>query len=406
MYSHEIAQSKVLQWSLGALMLVYFIVFSSWIASYAGTQFAIQSLNYICPPYFQNCEFFYFLDALPHGYSQSLLYMAFFATFAWCAYLFSQRAWMLIQLSLMPAFFWHALNALFITDHRGGNYEYYLMAFGLIVLFFPHKEFFLKLSLVFFYVLSTVAKIHPSWVEGGYFTALRTGLPFFPDWSIPLVTNFVIIMEMVGAWFLLSKNTVLQKTVFCFFVLFHLYSGILVMYRYPTNVLPFLLILFGPWYRYTPVPLDKKSLAGWIFILTLLFLQLSPKLIPGDEKLTLEANKYGLYMFEANHQCMSQGETVMHDGTRHPFTAVSEVARSRCQPYSYWFTLKKNCERNHSISHIVWRFDHSINGGPFYRIVDTQNACELTYDAFGHNEWIRTKDSAEIIGYPVRNVYY
>lgn len=406
MYSQEIAQSKVLQWSLGALMFVYFIVFSSWIASYSGTKEAIQNLDYVCPPYFQSCEVFYFLDALPYGYSQSLLYMAFFAIFAWCGYLFAQRAWLLIQVSLIPAFIWHALNILIITDNRGGNYEYYLMAFGLVLLFFPHKEFFLKLTLVFFYVLSTISKIHPSWIEGGYFTGLRTGLPFFPDWSIPLATNLVILMEMVGSWFLLSRNMILQRISFTFFTIFHLYSGILVMYRYPANVLPFLLILFGPWYRHTHVPLNRKSIVGWAFILLLLVLQFSPKFIPGDEKLTLEANKYGLYMFEANHQCISQGEYIMNDGTRHPFTTVSEIARSRCQPYSNWFRLKNKCEQDATIDRIEWRFDHSINGGPFYRIVDEQDACKLTFNAFEHNSWIQTSDTAKIIGYPVRNVYY
>lgn len=405
MFPNEIAQSKVLQWSLGALVFVYYIVFSSWIPS---TRLSIESLGgptYICPPYFQSCEFFYFLQALPYGYSQSVVYMAFFALLIWCVYLLTERAWGFVQFCLMPVFVWHTAITLFSSDDRAANYEYYLIAFGLILLFFPHKEFFLKLIIVFFYTLSTATKIHPSWIEGGYFTALRTGLPFFPDWSIPLFTNFVIIMEMVGAWFLLSKNTLHQRTAFIFFVVFHLYSGILVMYRYPSTVLPFVIILFGPLYRNTPIPLDKKSIVGWFFILLLLCFQLSPKLIPGDEKMTLEGNKYGLYMFEANHQCFSEEVTIYTDGTRHESTRSNAVSRSRCQPYEYWFNLKEQCKKDSGISAIEWRFVHSINGGPFYKIVDMPNACALSYNAFKRNEWIKDSDTAEIIGYPVRNIY-
>ncbi|MEZ4195485.1 MAG: hypothetical protein R3B53_03815 [Candidatus Paceibacterota bacterium] len=158
----------------------------------------------------------------------------------------SEKAWALVQTSLIPIFIWHTANTLLLSDFRSGNYEYYVIAFGLILLFLPYKEFFLKLTIVFFYVLSTFAKIHPSWIEGGYFTALKTGLPFFPYWSIPLVTNAVILMEMVASWFLLSRNRVLQISAFSLFVLFHLYSGILVEYRYPAQYYPFYLFYLDP----------------------------------------------------------------------------------------------------------------------------------------------------------------
>lgn len=405
MYSHEIAQNKVLQWSLGALVFMYLIVFSDWAPSPRVTIQALQSLDYTCPPYFQACEFFYFLEALPYGYSQSILYMAFFSILAWCAYLMSRKAWGAVQISLMPIFAWHTTIVLFSSDNRSANYEYYLIAFGIVLLFLPRKEFFLKFIIVFFYVLSTISKIHPSWIEGSYFTALRTGLPLFPDAYIPLFTNIVLLMEMVGAWFLLSRNVVLQRCAFVFFVTFHLYSGILVMYRYPSTVLPFVLILFGPWYRYTPVPLDKKSIAGWSFITLFLCLQLSPKLIPGDEKFTLEGNKYGLYMFEANHQCFSEGTVHLNNGEQETFSSSNPIARSRCQPYEYWFGLKKLCEKNSNIERIEWQFIHSINGGPFYKMVDVKNACELSYSPIRHNEWIKTTNEAELVGYPVKNIY-
>ncbi len=406
MFSHEIQNSLVLKWSLGSLVFSYFIVFTGWHSSAATATIALSNLDYVCPRYFQSCEFFYFLQSLPYGYSQSIFYMGLFLIMAWSIYLMSQRAWAAAQQALIPLWVWHFGNVIFFTEIRSGNYEYYLIVFGFILLFLPHKEFFLKLSLVWFYTLSTLAKLHPSWIIGSYFSTLKTGLPLFPDWSIPLFTNTVILAEMIGSWFLLSSKPRLQKAAFYFFVFFHLYSGILVGYRYPATVLPFLLILCGPWYRYTPVPLTLKSLFGWGLILILLFLQISPKLIPGDEKLTLEGNKYGLYMFEANHQCFSH-ITINYRSAQNPDTIVqtSPNARHRCDPYETWFKLQNICKRNPSVQSIAWELNHSINGGPFYKIVNTKNACELPYHPFRHNDWIQTSETASIIGYPVKNFY-
>ena len=386
MFSEEFKENKILQWALGALPFMYFIAFNSWIGDSALTLRAVERFSYRCPPYFQSCSDFYFLQELPWGYSQTILYMLLFGLLVWCAFLVSQKKWHKVQLFLVPVFLWHAISVLFLTDKLSGNYEYYLMSFGLILLFFPHKEFFLKLSLVIFYFLSTVAKIHPSWIEGGYFTSLKTGLPIFPDWSVPFWTNLIILMEMVGAWFLFAKNPLIQRAMLVFFIIFHLYSGILVQYRYPATVLPMLLILFGPWYRHTPPPLDHRAIVGWVFILFLVLFQFSPRFISGDEKLTLEGNKYGLYMFEANHQCVSLATLRRIDGTTRNINGVKNSARQRCNPYNEWFELKQYCERTKGVERIEWTFDHSINGGPFYRIVNTENACSLEYHAFTHNE--------------------
>src|SRR3989338_2873365 len=406
MYGHEFRNNTVLQWALGALVFVYFIVFEGWVRSSIFTKEAFDSFRYVCPPHFQSCGDLYIFQALPQGYSQTILYMVFFAILTWSAYLISKKEWDTVQLSLVPIFVWHAAHTVIFTDLTAGNYEYYIIAFGLVLLFFPHKEFFLKLILVMFYVLSTISKIYPSWIEGGYFSALKTGLPLFPDWSIPIWTNVVMVMEMVGAWFLMSSNRVLQRTVLVFFILFHLYSGILVEYRYPATVLPFILIAFGPWYRFTKVPLDKKSLFGWSFVLLLLILQFSPKFIEGDEKMTAEGNKYGLYMFEANHQCFSEAKIYFKDGTVREDNFYRNLDRNRCEPYQPWFKYKQLCTRTEEIEKIEWQFNHSLNGGPFYRIVDTKNVCELEYKAFEHNSWIIQATEAKNVGYPVKNLYY
>ncbi|HWO07283.1 MAG TPA: hypothetical protein VNM40_01710 [Candidatus Paceibacterota bacterium] len=404
---HEIEQQPVLQWVFGATILSYFLAFHAWIDTQATTIDAFARGTHLCWPHFQSCGEWLFLRALPNGYSQTLLYMFLFGTLALAIYCMHKKDWVAAHLLLVLSFFWHAAVIFFLTYALAGNYDYYVFLLAFTLLFLPHKEFFLKLVFVLLYFLSTAAKIHETWIVGTYFSALKTGLPLFPDWSIPFWTNLVMFMEMVAAWFLLSRNRLLQRAVLVFFVAFHLYSGLLVEYRYPATVLPTLVILFGMFYRHTPPPFDRKSAAGWTLVAAMLLCQAAPHLIPGDEKLTMEGNKLGLYMFDANHQCISTTHVVYANGVEQNFRDESASARARCDPYRYWFRIKQVCtERAAILERIQWTLDHSVNGGPFLRIVDVHDACTLSYRGFGHNDWIRTeKDSPPVVGYPVENIY-
>lgn len=404
---NEFSQNVRLQWALGALIFCYFIAFTGWIGRSVVSVSQIEVSRQVCPVYFQSCDTFYFLHSLPTGYSQNILYMLLFGSLLLAVYFLAERKFRFVQYALAPSFLWHASVIFLLSKSLAGNYEYYVFVFGFILLLLQHKEFFLKLCIVLMYALSTVAKLHPAWIAGGYFVPLNLGLPLFPDWSIPLMTNLVILAEMVGAWFLLSSRPGLQRAALVFFVLFHLYSGILVSYRYPATILPMLLILFGPWYRFTKVPLDRRAIIGWLFVCVISIVQFLPLMIKGDEKLTLEGNMYGLYMFESNHQCISEAYVHYESGVIEEGLDIQSSARYRCDPYDIWFRLKLMCENRPSIQKITWTFDHSINGDPFLRIVDVEDACTLEYKPFRHNEWIKThEDNPEIIGYPVKNYYY
>ncbi len=405
-YAQEFSVRQTLQWSLGVLPFIYFVVFSDWVRRPSITIDAIASGGFQCPAYFQQCDVLYILRSLPFGYSQTVLYMVLFGLLVWVVYLLSEKKWHEAQLLLIVPYVWHGANVFVFTGHASGNYEYYIICFATVILFFPHKEFFAKLTLVTLYMLSTVAKIHSAWIAGSYFTNLQLGMPFVPEWSIPVWTNVVICMEMIGAWYLLSKHVLLQRVALSFFVFFHLYSGILVEYRYPATVLPMILVLFGPWYLWSQIPLDKKSILGWGFIALLFLFQFLPKLIDGDEKLTLEGNKYGLYMFESNHQCISEIIFFSKDGATSTRTEIGVSARNRCEPYGFWFKYNQMCATDASLERIAWTFDHSINGNDFLRIVDVPDVCNLEYKAFSHNTWIKTnEDNPPSVGKPVKNYY-
>jgi hypothetical protein len=168
-----------------------------------------------------------------------------------------------------------------------------------------------------------------------------------------------------------------------------------------------LFILFGPWYTQTAIPKGWKTAFGWILMGLLAIGQSISHLIPGDEKSTLEGNFYGLYMFEANHQCRE--EAVIYRTDEDPETRVKESfqARNRCDAYRVWFKYQQLCKLDQSVERVAVKFDHSINGNPFYRTVDLPNICAVDYKPFSRNTWIKTdKDGAELQGYPMRNYYY
>lgn len=398
----EFEQDPLLSWCAGAALLGLLVTFKGWQTNAATTVEGLAAGRVTCWPFFQSCHDLVFLHAFPHAYSQMIAYMALYGLmlFACYALIFRKFEWAhMSMLVLFAAKIYFTLISFFFN----GNFDYYNTTFFLVLLFIPHRRFFLSLTVLMFYVLSTVAKIHPSWSLGMYFTAMVPGLPLFPNSIAPLMTNLVIFMEMVMAWFLLSHRKVLQRCVFAFFVTFHLYSGLIVAYHYPTIVMPMLLLCFGPQFKpFARVPMDKFALPGWGLAVVLWGLQSIQLWIPGDAKLTLEGNFYGLYMFEANHQCRVIIKNEKGDTLREK---ISWGARNRCDPWPHLSSIKQRYCKDQPTPRIHFNMIHSVNGGPFYEIVDEKDACQLTYKPFSRNEWIKDATTAPIVGRPLKNLY-
>lgn len=398
----EIRNDKALVWYFGYLIFSFALVFKGWSLNRNTATNVLDSSGAVCWPWFQSCGDWIFLTTLPDGYTQQYVFAVMMGLMAVSVFYAMRKEWVYAHLCLLTLFVFK-MYLMLINFKYNANYDYYHTTFAFIFLFLPHKRFFLMFSLAFFYFLSTAAKIHETWILGTYFSSLQTGLPLFPDSTIPIWTHLVMIMEMVFAWFLFSKNEKLRRTIFIFFFAFHLYSSILVGYHYPLIVLTPLVILFWLQYRPVEVPRDVKSTFGWLFAVVLLMLQMVSHTIPGDEKLTLEGNFYGLYMFEANHQCISR---VYDMDTKLPIHEQSSAnARHRCNPYTYVKAYQNNyCQHDTGKKYGI-SFDHSINGNHFYRIVHEPDLCSLEYIPFSRNKWIRTEDEAKIIGHPVENYY-
>ncbi len=407
----EIEADSTLQLVFGAVLFLFFLTFfRGWTQSPALTTAAYLNNTYVCWPYFQECGKYFFLTALPNGYSQSFFYTILLAIMFFIAWAIYEKKWTYAHLGLTLIWIWKFVVVFVLSTKLAQNFDYYDIILAFVLLFLPYKLFFLRVTFVSFYFIAASVKFDAGWILGTYFTSLKTGLPLFGNALAPLLTNLVIFFEGIGCWLLFTTSRPrIRWTVFAFFVVFHVYSTILISYRFPTAALLMLILLFGISTPSDKAPVDKKSLAGWIFLALLFCIQFFPVVfIRGDQKMTLEGNKYGLYMFEANHQCISTFDIYTSTGKPEHLRFESIDARTRCDPYAEWFWAKQECTRSGGdIVSISWQFDHSVNGGPFYRIVDTSNACALEYKAFTHNEWVLLpEEGAAVIGYPVKNVYY
>jgi hypothetical protein len=398
----EIEKDIALQLFGGAILLGFWVSFYEWETYFFISNKAVEYGEAACWPFFQNCINFYHLTVRPYGYAQNAFFLALLGVIFLGCYGLLSRKFLLAHSCIFFLFICQAL-IIILTYRYNANYYYYQIAFCIIFLFLPHKRFFASLSIVLFYFLSTATKIHESWTLGTYFTNLQHGLPFTPQGSEPFLTNIVILMEMVGAWFLFSSNKYIQRSVLGFFIFFHLYSGNFVAYNYPLIATPALIIFFGPLFKpFKAIPLNKKSIPGWLLCFLFLYLQMLSHMIPGDEKLTMEGNFYGHYMFEANHQC----RVILYDNQNSVITQIDTPGSGkRCDPYLYFQKFRNKFCENKELAPYRFEILHSINGGPFYRIVNELDMCALTYHPFYHNDWIKTEDEAYPVGRPRKNYY-
>ncbi|MBV9159715.1 MAG: hypothetical protein JO019_03930 [Candidatus Kaiserbacteria bacterium] len=403
----EIEARPTLQLIFGALLFSLLISFIGWAHNPSITIGSYLSNSYVCWPYFQTCGEHYFLQGLSHGYSQTALYAVLLGIIALAAWLAYKKEWVLAHVLVVILWLWKALVVFALTRALAQNFDYYEIILLFVLLFLPRKLFFLRLTFVSFYFLASTVKFSAGWILGSYFTSLQNGLPLFGSAFAPLYTNFVIALEAIGSWFLLSEQKRLRYPVFALFVLFHLYSSIIIGYRYPVLALSILIILFGISDEREDFRFDKSFLPGMLFLALLFAVQFSPLFIPGDERLTGEGNRFRLFMFEANHQCISKFTINWKSGAPSTIVRESANARVRCDLYNEWFWVHQVClRRSASIKDISWTFDHSIDGGPFYRLVDTNDACALDYAAFSHNTWIHLPENgAPIVGYPLKDLY-
>ena len=394
------AENQRLFW---ALLFGFTIAIFRWSFSDAMVKLSSPTMEHLCWPHYPDCTELAILQKRPEGYTQYLLYAVLLSSLAMSAWLGIRRRWTLAVTCLFFIVVAAGVIEFFVTSSLTANYYYWLFPISFGFLFSKDKAFVCQRVLVAQYLAAATLKLNDGWLLGTYFTSLDTGLPLIPGKAIPLATLSVIAMETAGAVSLLSSRRPVWQSSLFLLVAFHLYSTLFVGLTYPIVCLSVLLATFA----FGPVQATLKKFPPILAFLAiaLTLSTVMPFFQAGDRRMTLENNKYRFYMFEANHQCRSQITVYSHTGqptVRRDYRTDS--ARRRCAPWAYLQNIQRTyC---HDAQTVVWKLDHSINGGPFFRIVDVDDACITEYKFIGDNPWIRNENDAEQVGWPLQNNYY
>lgn len=403
--SSELENSQALRIIYWVLLFGFIPGFYHWAKSNMITTQAVMSGTHICVPYFPNCGDYYFLKGLPHSYDHLIFFGLMFATLGASGFMAWQGRWRASLGILVVPFTFKILYITLLTYKTQVDFEYFHLPPLFVLLFLQNKLMRIRIVIAVTYFLSAVPKFGPAWTEGAYFTSLKDGMPLVPFALIPVATNFAIVFELVAPWFLLSADKKKRFTALGLWTVFHLYTMLIVGWKFPLRCLPLL------WAAFATGEFEKFDWRAWrlraahVLLVIYIAAGFAPKLMIEDRDYTLRGKKIGLAMMDANRQAVVEGIIEYSSGHIEKKTARSTFASQRWEPYTAWFSLKQKCRRPF-VARIRMNMDLSINGGPFYRLVENVNVCDTEYSVLGNNPWIKTPSSgAQITGHPEKNTY-
>ena len=397
-------------------------------------------------------------DYLPSGLFQNLRWLVFMDGFQTESYLYALG--MLALLGMISLFWFRSsllalcllaflfANKLFfyLCDLRlFANYHHFHLLFTLTILVSTEKMRSFRAVLALSYLMSAIVKMTPSWLFGEYFNSVPEKLPLFSreSWVVTSASVGLIALELFGplCWF--TRINWLRGFSFIAFVLFHVYSGLIVGYWYTSLMLPLVVVAF--------IGFNEPLQAGFRFsrrhaptlalFAIALFGGVYHLLIPGDARLTAEGKYFGLFMFDANRAVRFEAD--IHKGTNfwtiqvsrswptpgnpqgldagtrihcnyyqngwlsnsfavtqpirdgnevifNPQYFTSASIRTIGDPYLYYFYARELVRRHHP-DRVAIRLDERLDGHPeVVRLLDISDFAELnpTYSPFRHNDWI------------------
>lgn len=345
-----------------------------------------------CWPHFPGCHQFPLPAGFPE-YTNSAVFAGVFALIVftlWNILNDRPQRWLwslglLVFLKFFYQFVWH-----FSGDH---NFEYFhLLPAAAFLLNKKDRLWAVQVTWVVLLSFTALVKVSEAWITGSYFSSLIGGAPLVPDSAIPLVTNAVIWFEIWGSWALLHPR--FRTPAFWGWLAFHVYSVILVGFFYPFRCVGVLLLLFRPGMRVQRGPLNRPTVA---MLAGFALLQVIPHLYPEDHRQTLRFEGYMFNMIEANYQCAVRIKPLDYPEWSFGFPA----SRRRCGGFEFLQRAKHFCRMTQKP--VSLQVDQSLDGNPFYRIVDLADACAVQPSLFGSNPWLIAPGSTSPTGYPRAN---
>jgi hypothetical protein len=411
----ELLTDRALRVFGGSLLLTQLFTFLFWIVMGAENGSLIDVLggraDPICWPYFEKCDVFRDLLNWP-----PVIWRVLFTI--WCAIAMGgaalffwpisetgaqerQRievAWWILLITQL--FKWLVLS----LDYRMmGNYHYMPFIISFAYLFFTHRRLLLPLLIIGFYVSAGSLKINYEWLSGGalYRDTFLDGI-----W-LQLACAYVVFLELIFIWGLVSKRNWLRWATLLQLTIFHAFSWQVVGFFYPM-IMACLLSLFPLiWLR----PQGEESGHGERLLtgrlprahLTAITMyaiaQFLPHIYGGDPALTSEGRLWSLNMFDSKSRCSLLAIARHHDGTSIDMTHFRRElgVRVHCDPIVYMNDMRRLCRLNRGNPNFV-DVDFYLNSrratdSHYTRIIAAKNLCSkfergLDYNVLFPNPFI------------------
>jgi hypothetical protein len=316
---------------------------------------------------------------------------------AWTTLMFAESRrtsaayWALIATSLVRA-------VLIAQDFRLTLNHHYMFFWLLIVfLFVPRKRSAIQYFVIFMYVWAGMLKLNPdaAWLSGA---ALYGRHPLgIPSVLIPAACAYVIVMECLAVFGLLSTKPILFWSTLGQLVLFHIASIWVVGWFYP--VLMFLTLSIFPVARLTQRLGEhgmRLSRAACVVMIVFSGAQLTRLAFPGDSSITGEGRLFALNMFDAPVECRS-AMTVRRNGSEPQVLILTPAfvnTRTYCDPIVYAELARHFCRgaRAAGIADIDLLLESKKHADAEYRtVVSLSNVCSVQpkYLVWKHNWWIQ-----------------
>lgn len=206
----------------------------------------------------------------------------------------------------------NCLNKTFFYLHDLGevaNFHHVHLYLCVFYLFARSKLPWFRWGLAMVYWMAALVKLTPSWLQGQYFGSVPAHLPLLassPE-GVTFWSQVLIFQELVGPLLWFSRYGWLRRLSVGTFLLFHLYSGIIVGFWYTALMLPLALGALWPPDEPLRVPFEAPLA---LFSILLALGAAVPFWIPGDVRLTAEGRYTGLFMFDANRRVTARLEVV------------------------------------------------------------------------------------------------
>jgi hypothetical protein len=301
--------------------------------------------------------------------------------------------WMLVVVSAIKV-------VVLLQDFRLVSNQHYMSLWITIVyLLGPAKRWVLPRLIVCFYIAAGLVKLNLDWLAGAGLYGRR---PFgMPESFIPAACAYVVVLELIIVFGLLSNNRRVFAATIAQFVLFHLSSLWVVGFFSPLLMLLILSIL--PLSRYfharnsvSPKPAftsGRRVAAGFLCVFWLC--QMVPRAYGGDPAITGEGRVFAPSVFDAPVQCRAWA--IIHFGdesTRMSLGAPYLQEPLACDPVVFLAVSKALCRRDRQMAPLD-DIDLLVESRrnpqeEFHRIVGLPSVCTTSqhYSMLHHNAWI------------------